>query len=592
VTAHKPAQTQVLSLLGLSLLSILVGGVAGLGAVLFRGLIALFHNLFFLGRLSLTYDANAHTPASPWGPLVILVPVLGSVGVAFLIKNLALEAKGPGVSQVIDAIHYHQGVVRPIVAVIKPLASSLSLGSGGSAGREGPIIQVGASFGSAVGQILPLPAWQRITLVAAGAGGGIGATFNAPIGGALFAMEIILPELSVRTLVPVVLSAVTATYVGEAFLGSHPAFVIPQLEALSFQSANPLTLGAYVVLGAILGIVAALYIKAVYGVEGLFYRRIERNYYVRHAAGMLPVGVLTYVLFITYGEYYIEGVGYATVQDVLSGTSFPVYLLLLLFALKLIATALTLGSGGSGGVFSPGLFMGATLGAAYGIVLHKLLPQVAAGPAAFAVAGMAGLVGGATGATFTTIVMIFEMTLDYNVILPMTLVVALSYGIRRALMKESIYTAQLVRRGHEIPQTLTVDYRELRRAGDVMDPHILDVPGSLTVREFMQNHPQATAATFLVRDGSRIAGLVSRETIAREAARVSGAITMEQIASQGYVIVSEDTQVDRVITAMRSHHASAALVFAQGRAGSPDRIVGLITEDQIMDVAVDESGLN
>ena len=170
-----------------SILAVIVGIVAGLGAVIFRGLIAGFHNSLLLGRFSLEYDANVHTPSSPWGPLVVLVPVIGAVGVAFLVKTFAPEAKGHGVPEVMDAIYYGGAKIRPVVALVKSLASALSIGSGGSVGGEGPIIQIGASFGSTVGQILRLPPWQRITLIAGGAGGGIAATFNTPVGGVLFA---------------------------------------------------------------------------------------------------------------------------------------------------------------------------------------------------------------------------------------------------------------------------------------------------------------------------------------------------------------------------------------------------------------------
>lgn len=185
-------------------LSILVGIVAGLGAVAFRVLIGFFHDLLFLGRLSVAYDANTHTPRSPWGPLVVFVPVAGALGVAFLVRNFAPEAKGHGVPEVMDAVYNRKGVIRPAVSVVKALASGLSIGSGASIGREGPIIQIGSSFGSTIGQLLRLSAWQRITLIAAGAGGGIAATFNTPVGGVLFAVEIVTHEVSARTLVPVV----------------------------------------------------------------------------------------------------------------------------------------------------------------------------------------------------------------------------------------------------------------------------------------------------------------------------------------------------------------------------------------------------
>jgi len=451
-------------------LSILVGVVAGLGAVAFRALIGFFHNLLFLGKISTTYNANAHTPPSPWGVFVILVPVIGAVGVAFLVKNFAPEAKGHGVPEVMDAVYHRSGVIRPVVSLVKALASSLSIGSGGSIGREGPIIQIGSSFGSTVGQVLNLPAWQRITLVAAGAGGGIGATFNTPVGGVLFAVEIILHEVSVRTLVPVMTATATATYIGEVFFGPHPAFFIPALVTPFFAVAKPALLAAYAGLGAIAGLVSALFIWSIYGCEQIFEKHIKGGYYVQHMAGMLVVGALIYLLMHHFGHYYVEGVGYATIQDVLSGLRHPLYLLLLLFAAKLLATSLTLGSGASGGVFSPALFLGATSGAAWGIALDYFIPALHVSPAAFAIAGMGAVVGGSTGAAMAAIVMIFEMTLDYTVIIPMTLTVAISYAVRRYLIKDSIYTRKLTLRGESVPETMRADVQFSRRAADIMHP--------------------------------------------------------------------------------------------------------------------------
>jgi CIC family chloride channel protein len=451
-------------------LSILVGVVAGLGAVVFRALIAIIHNLLFLGKLSASYDANTHTPPSPWGPFVILAPVAGALGVAFLVKTFAPEAKGHGVPEVMDAVYHRKGVIRPIVSVIKALASALSIGSGASIGREGPIIQIGSSFGSTLGQFLSLPVWQRITLIAAGAGGGIGATFNTPVGGVLFAVEIILHEVSARTLVPVFTATATATYVGQLFFGPHPSFSIPSLETPFFIVAKPVVLVAYAGLGAIAGLVSTLFIRSIYGFEEFFEKRVKGGYYVQHMAGMLVVGVLIFALMHRFGHYYVEGVGYATIQDVLTGVPYPLLLLVLLFAAKLIATSITLGSGASGGVFSPALFLGATSGAAWGLILNHFFPGLQVSPAAFAVAGMGGVVGGSTGAAMAAIVMIFEMTLDYTVIIPMTLTVAISYGVRRSLIKDSIYTRKLTLRGESIPEALRADLQLARRAASIMHP--------------------------------------------------------------------------------------------------------------------------
>jgi chloride channel protein, CIC family len=440
------------------LLALLTGVIAGLGAVAFRALIAFFHNFLFLGKLSAVYNANAHTPASPRGPFVILVPVLGAVGVAFLVKNFAPEAKGHGVPEVMDAVFNRKGVIRPVVSVVKALASALSIGSGGSIGREGPIIQIGSSFGSTVGQLLRLPPWQKITLIASGAGGGIAATFNTPVGGILFAVEIVMDEVSARTLVPVVMATATATCVGQIFFGARPAFSIPAFQTVS-RLVDPLMLLLYSILGVVAGLVSALFIRSIYGFEHFFEKHVKGGYYVQHAMGMLIVGLLMYSLMAAFGHYYVEGVGYATIQDVLGGLGFPLYLLILLFGLKLLATSLTLGSGASGGIFSPCLFLGATAGAAYGVLLHHAFPSLDISPPAFAVAGMASVVGGATGAAMAAIVMIFEMTLNYAVIVPTTLAVAVSYGIRRSIMQDSIYTRKLILRGEPVPEDLRTELR-------------------------------------------------------------------------------------------------------------------------------------
>jgi chloride channel protein, CIC family len=201
-----------------------VGLIAGFGAVVFRWMIGGFHNLLFLGQLSTDYDANVHTPASPWGAWIIAIPVVGAIGVAFLVKTFAPEAKGHGVPEVMDAIYYQGGKIRPIVAAVKSVASALSIGSGGSVGREGPIIQIGAAFGSTVGQVIAMPVRQRAILIAAGAGGGIAATFNTPIGGIVFAVELMLPVVSPLSLLCVALSSVTATWIGRSFFGAVPSF--------------------------------------------------------------------------------------------------------------------------------------------------------------------------------------------------------------------------------------------------------------------------------------------------------------------------------------------------------------------------------
>ena len=577
------AEPKQLRLFTFSMLSILVGLIAGFGAVFFRGLIGFFHNLFFLGTFSVFYDANQHTPPGPWGPFIILAPVIGAVGVSFLITKFAPEAKGHGVPEVMDATYYHKGIIRPVVAIVKALASALSIGTGGSVGREGPIIQIGSSFGSTVSQILKLPSWQTVTLIAAGGAGGIAATFNTPVGGILFAVELLMHEVSARTLIPVVISTVTATYIGQYFFGTHPSFVIPAIEIRFFQLQEPAQLLLYVVLGGIIGVASAVFIKSIYWTEHLFDRIVKKNYYVRHMLGMFLVGVIFYLLKVGYGHYYVEGVGYAAIQDILTGTLAGAGILLLLFALKLVVTSVTLGSGGSGGVFSPSLFLGATIGLFYGILLKHLLPAgFDINSRAFAVAGMAGMVGGVTGAALMSIIMIFEMTLDYSVIVPMVITVIISYGIRKTLSKESIYTLKLTRRGHHVPSALKVDFTELRQARDIMDPRVKAAPSDMKLKDFaLLVMEQKDAFWFIVEQEGKVIGVLSRLQALQGIGPEGGETEIGQIADKDFAVIRPGQMVLDVDRTMVLKNVEVALVSEKEEGFKPEDVEGVVTIERV-----------
>jgi len=581
---RKPQQKPI-NAFNFSLLAVLVGVIAGLGAVVFRGLIALVHNLFFLGKLSWVYNANAHTPVNPWGALVILVPVVGALGVAYLVQNFAPEAKGHGVPEVIDAIYYNQGRIRPVVATVKALASALSIGSGGAVGREGPIIQIGSSMGSTLGQWLPMQSWQRITLIAAGAGGGIAATFNTPVGGILFVVELMMQEVSVRTLVPIALSTATATYIGRLFFGDHPSFVIPAMQTHYFHIMTPQVLLAYIGLGLLLGAVSALYIRSIYSFEDLFEKRIGGKYILRHMGGMFISGLLIYGTMAFTGHYYIEGVGYAAVQDVLTGSLATVGLLLALCGLKLLVTSLTLGSGASGGIFSPALFIGATFGGAYGVVLSHLFPGLGIGPPAFAIAGMAGVVGGSTGAALAAIVMIFEMTLNYSVIIPITITVVIAYGVRKVLCSQSIYTLKLERRGHHIPQALQTNLPQQRPAEDFMTTEVVLVPASATLEEFGRLLAErSNESACVVVDEERIVGVLDARMALEALLHPDSQTRMRDVGSHDFLTVAPRMRLFDVVAALHARHLPVALVVS---GPGPKGVEGLITRQQIAEAFED-----
>jgi len=576
-------ESRRLSLLQLSLMALLVGLVTGVGAVLFRDLIGLIHNLFFEARVGFRYDANLFTPASPWGALVILVPVIGAIGVTFLVSNFAPEAKGHGVPEVMDAIYYKGGVIRPVVAVVKSLASALAIGTGSSVGREGPIIQIGSALGSTFGQVIRMPSGQRIALVAAGAGAGIAATFNTPIGGVMFAIELMMPEVSVSTFLPVAIATGAATFVGRWFLGDNPAFQVPALAPMATNAGSIALLLLYAALGGITGAAAAGFIKGLHVAEDAFERIGSR--YLRHVLGMLLVGILMYLLFRWFGQYFVDGVGYATVEAILSAKLTPFWLLGLLFVAKALATSLSLGSGSSGGIFSPSLFMGATLGGGFAALLIRLGVPLPISVPAFAMVGMGAMVGGGTGAVMTAVVMIFEMTLDYDIVMPMILAVATSVGVRRVLSHENIYTLKLVRRGRAIPKALHANMFLVRRAAEVMDTDVLVLPAETSFSKFLAQPEHAGRLRHVVvtRKG-RLFGVIRVNTSLRrgiEGAHVD--VTLGEVASRDFTIVSEDEVVFDVIERMWRKAATMAVVV-HGR-GTPhaEDVLGVITKEHVAD---------
>ena len=567
----------------LSLLAVFVGVITGAGAVLFRALIGLIHNIAFLGSFAVNYDASLFTPPSPWGALVILVPVLGGVLVTFLITNFAPEARGHGVPEVMDAIYYKEGVIRPVVALIKSLASALSIGTGAAVGREGPIIQIGAALGSTLGQLIRMAPWQRITLVAAGAGAGIAATFNTPIGGVMFAIELLLPELSARTFLPVALATGTATFIGRIYFGIYPAFAIPAQLLTSQQPATLPALLLFALLGGLIGLAATAFIRTLSLAEDIFEH--IKNPYLRNAIGMLLVGIVIYLLLRTAGHYYVEGVGYSTIQAILTGGLDMPALLILLFVAKLCATSTSLGSGASGGIFSPSLFMGAAIGGAFGSLITAVHPAEGVTATTGAIIGMAAMVGGGTGAAMTAVTMIFEMTRDYDLVMPSIVAVALAIGVRRLLSPENIYTIKLVGRGHFVPKALHANMFLVRSANDVMERDVTILPAEADFDAFLRQH--ITGSGFkhvVVTRGNHIVGVVRINTgLRRGLEGAYSGVTLGDVAQRNFTLARENDIVFDIVQRMARHEASMAVVTKVGGRYRPSAIVGVISKEHIAD---------
>ena len=571
----------------LSLLALVVGCVTGLGAVFFRALIALIVNIGFNGKFSIVYDANQFIPASPWGAWIILVPVLGGLVVVFLVENFAPEARGHGVPEVLDAIYYKEGKIRTVVAVIKSLASAISIGSGAAVGREGPIIQIGSTLGSSLGQYIQMMPWQRITLVAAGAGAGIAATFNTPIGGVMFAIELMLPEISARTFLPVALSTGAATFVGRVFLGLQPAFSVPAALALHSEQAPLPALLVFALLGILIGLAAVAFIRGLVFCEDVFEK--VKNPYLRHVIGMTMVGTLIYYLLIYQGHYFVEGVGYATIQAILDDHLLGIWLLLGLFVAKLFATNVSLGSGASGGIFSPSLFMGATLGAAFGSIVTALGPVHGVDPVNCAIIGMAAMVGGGTGAAMTAVTMIFEMTRDYDIIMPIIVAVAIAIGIRRLLSRENIYTVKLVDRGHLIPKALHANMFLVRHAEEVMDKSVLVLPADTDFAAFLRETAAGGFKHIVVTEGERIIGVLRVNTELRLGLESAySGVRLGDIAQKNFTVSRADDVVFDVVERMWRRGAGMSIVTkSRRRVPRGGDIVGMISKEHIADSVAD-----
>ncbi len=576
---------RVLPLSVVCLLALAVGIVAAGGAVVFRAMISIVHNVTFYGVFSFYYDANVQDPPSYLGPFIILVPVLGGVVVVWLVRNFAPEAKGHGVPEVMYAVYHNAGNVRGIVAIIKTLASSISIGTGASVGREGPIIQIGSSFGSTIARWLNLARWQKITLLSAGAGAGIAATFNTPLGGVLFASEILLPEVSSRTLLPVVVATATATYIGHVAFGLEPAFVIPGATAQTTAAVDLVELGGYAVLGVLAGAASWLFVRVLALMEDRI-RDLPGHEYLKNVVGMTLVGAIGYLLLINTGAYHTYGVGYATIQSVLTNGITGVGLLLLLFIAKLVATCLSLSCGASGGVFSPSLFLGATLGGAVGFAGQALFPGHQFVPFEFAMVGMGAVVGGSTGATMTAIIMIFEMTRDYNVIVPLVLAVAISVSIRRFLIVDNIYTVKFRGRGRPIPVNRHTNMYLVQQAKQLMSTSFICLPVDTPVPEALKAAAENPEAQIIVHDGPRIAGIV-RLGAAPYAPDQFSSQTLRSLMSTDFVVAPENSVLNTIIGRMSKRNRSFAVVVrTDARVPRPEDIVGIIAEHQIAQAVV------
>jgi len=460
-------------------------GLAGAaGAVVFRILIRFAQAGFFGGVDGVSAFFYESLLAEPHDPLeiatglswywLIAIPALGGLLVGPIITFFAREAKGHGVPEVMAAVALRGGVIRNRVAAAKIVASAISIGSGGSVGREGPIVQIGSALGSTIGQLMHLNAQQMRTLVACGGAAGMAATFNAPIAGALFAAEVILADFAVAQLGPIVIASVVATVVSRFLLGNFPAFPVPTYELVS-----PFELAPYMAAGAIAGVFGLVFMFTLARSED-FFEGLPIPGWVQPAIGGALVGLIG--IFLPQ----VFGVGYATIAASLQSELPAVLLGALVFA-KIAATSLTLASGGSGGIFAPSLFLGAMVGGFVGSFIHQWFPESTGASGAYALVTMGAFVAATTRAPITAIIVLFEMTQSIDIIPPLMAACVVSTLVSAYLYKESIYTENLLRRGIDL-------YED-------SGPNILK---DLHVREILDRDPE------VLRDSAGFAELLDR----------------------------------------------------------------------------------
>ncbi len=546
----------------LLIFSIFVGLFTGFGAIVFRWLINSFKILFFVKSSALLHFMGTY--------YVIIVPAVGGLVVGLLIYFFAREAKGHGVPEVMLAVASAGGRIRPRVAIIKALASSVCIGSGGSVGREGPIVQIGSTLGSILGQLFKLSEERIIILVACGAAGGIAATFNAPLAGIFFALEVILGEYGLKYFSSVVLSSVTATIISRTFLGDYPAFMVPPYTLLSVWEI-PL----YFFFGFIAAFAALIYIKSVYKCEDIF-NAWEIPEYIKPAVGGLGIGLI--------GLYFpqIFGVGYETIELALYG-KIAFGLVSALVLIKILATSVTLGSGGSGGVFAPALFIGAMLGESYGKLTQFLVPSIAIPSGACALVGMGAVFSGASHAPISAILIMFEMTGNYLIILPLMITCITSTVVVRRFSKESIYTLKLARRGINLNELRRTDLMSSITVSEAMVKQVITLDETITVKDAEMNIRSDASYRHrgfpVLSHNGNLAGIVTRKDIIEALTSGKKDMPIKEIMTRDIATCYPNDTLETALRKLGENNVGRIPVVEREK---QQHLVGLITRENII----------
>lgn len=499
--------------------AVLIGLLAGLAAVVFRGAINFVEELAFRGNFEWDPGEDTAFLTSPWGLAVILVPVAGGLIIG-AVRYFFPETRRQGISEVMAAVQARGGIIRGRTAWGHAFISAVTLGTGGSSGREGPIGYVGAALGSSFGRRFGFRQRDIKVLLGCGTAAGIAATFNAPLGGVLFAMELILPEFSTHAFIPVVIATVVGVTVGQFFLGNQPSFLVPE-----FEFVSPWELSFYLILGVLCGLGGVLFIRTLEKAQATS-DRLPMPYWAKPAFGGLLVGLLGLLMlnlsgldaFGGTGQYHIFGTGYPTVNAILQGNAgvLSLSLLLALIIVKPLASSITLGSGGGGGVFSASLFQGALYGGLLGLVVNAFAPGVTAPASAYALVGMGAFYAAAGRATLTTIVLLTELTDGYAIVLPIMFAAVTADAVSVGLSRDSIYSVRLEKKGIHFEHDRTVSPLDTIQVREVMCCDVDCLPEDMEVGEAFNRMIDMGHNGFpVVDDKGRLSGVVTRRDISR-----------------------------------------------------------------------------
>ena len=539
----------------ISFLAAGIGLLAGIVAYILYKLIGLFTNLFFFHEFSTTFRSVGSHHLGWW---VILVPVIGGLIVGVMAKYGTSKIKGHGIPEAMEAVLVNRSRIEPRVAILKPISAAIAIGTGGPFGAEGPIIQTGGALGSLVGQVLHTTAVERKVLLACGAAAGMSATFNTPIAGVILAIELLLFEFKSRSFIPLVIASTLATAVHMQLMGPGPMFQVGQVDF-----AIPRALPFYLVLGPLCGLAAVFLSKALYWVEDLF-EKLPVDEMWWPAIGALGLGIIGF--FVPR----VLGVGYDTIGTILNGELAWKVLLVVMIA-KFAALVISLGSGTSGGLLAPTFMWSAAMGGLFAMIGNYVFPNAHLSPAAFALVAMGAVFGAASRATFSFIIFAFEITRDYNSVLPLMLVAVIADGIAMLFMPQSsIMTEKLARRGLRVHQDYEADVLAQVAVADTMEKNPPVIAAGTKIGEIAERiarHDPAVARyeALLILDDNKLVGIVTRGDILRALDKDStGMTTVEDAGSTKLVVTYPDELVSEAATKMLHRDVGRLPVVERG----------------------------